>query len=151
TCSRNDFALARSLATVTIQLLTMSNPPVPSADIPELPCKAEDVDDFLSQPDERDFETVSSLRAPVPVLAAGGKIALHLCLTLQRALAAVDNRAAHVLAVSRFTSLRDRDVFDRNGIRTLACDLTNDAAVAALPDANDLFFLAGIKFGTASA
>src|SRR5690606_8705524 len=55
TCSRNDFALARSLATVTIQLLTMSNPPVPSADIPELPCKAEDVDDFLSQPDERVF------------------------------------------------------------------------------------------------
>lgn len=124
------------------------DPPPPA---PGLPCPAAELDVFLSTPDERVLSLVATLRGPVLVLGAGGKIGLHLCLMLQRALDRVGNRQAHVLAVSRFTSLRDRAVFADHHIRTHACDLTDAGAVAALPDAAVVFFLAGIKFGTASA
>lgn len=110
-----------------------------------------DMDLFLSAPDERVLSFAANLRGTVLVLGAGGKIGLHLCLMLQRALAQVGNGKAQVLAISRFTSLRDRAVFETHRIATHACDLTDAAAVAALPNAEVVYFLAGIKFGTSSA
>ena len=95
------------------------------------------------------LEAVKSLAGPMHVLGAGGKMGLHLCLMLQRALTAA-GRPGEVTAISRFTTLRARDDFERNGVRTLACDLADELALARLPDAPTLFFLAGVKFGTAS-
>jgi nucleoside-diphosphate-sugar epimerase len=53
--------------------------------------------------------------------------------------------------VSRFTTLHDRADFDRHGITTIALDLSAPGALAALPEAPTVFFLAGVKFGTATA
>jgi nucleoside-diphosphate-sugar epimerase len=69
---------------------------------------------------------------------------------LQRALAHL-GRPADLLAVSRFTTLHDRADFDRHGIATRAADLCDPAALAALPEAPTVFFLAGVKFGTSAA
>ena len=84
------------------------------------------------------------------MLGAGGKMGLHLSLMLRKALAPL-GRAGDVLAVSRFRTLRDCEDFARHGISTLSADLCDDAALAALPDAPTVFFLAGVKFGTAAA
>jgi nucleoside-diphosphate-sugar epimerase len=84
------------------------------------------------------------------VLGAGGKIGLHLAIMLRRGLAQL-GRSDRVIAVSRFSTLRDRADFDSRGIESLACDLANPAELAALPDAPTVFFLAGVKFGTAAA
>jgi nucleoside-diphosphate-sugar epimerase len=83
------------------------------------------------------------------VLGAGGKMGLHLCLMLRRGLASL-NRSDAVIAVSRFTTLRDRDDFESNGIAVHPCDLSDPAAPAALPGAPTIYFLAGAKFGTAA-
>jgi nucleoside-diphosphate-sugar epimerase len=115
-----------------------------------LPCLPDQVDDFLSTPSLGVIGCLRRHRGPFAVLGAGGKMGLHLCLMLKKALQA-DGREDEVIAVSRFSSLRDREEFASRGIKTLAGDLLDDAFLAALPDAPSLFFLAGIKFGTASS
>jgi nucleoside-diphosphate-sugar epimerase len=88
---------------------------------------------------------------PVVVLGAGGKMGLHLSLMLRKAAIAAGQAGRRVIAVSRFSTLRDRDSFARAGIDTIACDLSVPANVDALPDAPTVFFLAGVKFGTAAS
>jgi len=84
------------------------------------------------------------------VLGAGGKMGLHLCLMLRRALDQL-GRSDRVLAVSRFSTLRDSATFAERGIEALPCDLNDAASVTRLPEAPTIFFLAGVKFGTAAS
>lgn len=126
-----------------------ASPSLPSVS-PALPCPPESVDDFIGQPTPRVVEVLSRTPGPFLVLGAGGKIGLHLSIMLRRGLDQL-GRKDRVIAVSRFSTLRDRADFDSRGIESVACDLTDPAGLAALPDAPTVFFLAGVKFGTASA
>ena len=65
------------------------------------------------------------------VLGAAGKFGLHLCLMLQRAFD-LAGRSERVVAVSRFTSLRDTEAFSRHGLQTIRCDLAEPAELARL-------------------
>ncbi len=123
--------------------------PVPPA-APGLPCPPGAVDDFISQPTPRVLEVVARTPGPFLVLGAGGKIGLHLSVMLRRALEQL-GRKDRVLAVSRFSTLRDRAAFEERGVETHACDLGDQASLQQLPDAPTVFFLAGVKFGTAAA
>src|SRR5215211_2228062 len=87
-----------------------------------LPCAPGEIDAFISQPTPRVFDVVSRTPGPFMVLGAGGKIGLHLSIMLRRALEKV-GRKDRVLAVSRFSTLRDRAAFEQQGIETLPCDL----------------------------
>ena len=116
----------------------------------ELPCAPEAIDDFISEPTPRAIEVVGRTPGPFLVLGAGGKIGLHLCVMLRRALTQL-GRKDRVIAVSRFRTLRDRSAFEQRGVETLPCDLGDQAQVDALPDAPTVFFMAGVKFGTSSA
>ena len=117
---------------------------------PRLPCTAESVDDFLAQPTPFVRAVLDRTPGPFLVLGAGGKIGLHLAIMLRRTLNEL-GRNDRVIAVSRFNTLRDRAAFSSRGIESLACDLTDPAGLAALPEAPTVFFLAGVKFGTASS
>ncbi len=121
----------------------------PAAGRPALPCAAAEVDDWLGEPDAGVIACLARHRGPFAVLGAGGKLGLHLCVMLKRALAA-GGRSDPVIAISRFRTLRDREDFTRRGIAVRAGALTDPAFVAALPEAPTVFFLAGVKFGTAS-
>src|SRR5688572_12569323 len=114
----------------------------PSLSLP--PDLAGDVDEFLSRPSPALVEAAARWKGPLVVLGAGGKMGLHLAAMLQRALRAAGQRE-QVIAVSRFATLRDRAAFEAQGLATLACDLSVAPAVAALPDAATVFFLAGAK------
>ncbi len=115
-----------------------------------LPCPVDRVDEFLSTPSAAVSDVLARTPGPVLVLGAGGKIGLHLSLMLHQALAPF-GRAQDLLAVSRFRTLHDTSDFDRHGIATRAADLCDPAALGALPDAPTVFFLAGVKFGTAAS
>ena len=115
-----------------------------------LPCAADKIDAFLSAPSASVIGFVEKWRSNVLVLGAGGKMGLHLCLMLSTAFSATGAKAK-VIAVSRFQTLRDRNAFTEAGITTIACDLANPAEIAALPEAEVVYFLAGLKFGTAAA
>ena len=124
-------------------------PSLPPARSP-LPCPPESVDDFIGRPTPRVVNVLARTPGPFLVLGAGGKIGLHLAIMLRQALDQL-GRTDRVIAVSRFSTLRDRADFDSRGVESVACDLTDPASLAALPDAPTVFFLAGVKFGTASA
>lgn len=117
---------------------------------PSLPCPPDHIDEFLSEPSQAVIDLIARIPGRIHVLGAGGKMGLHLSLMLKRALDRA-GRGGDLLAVSRFSTLRDTADFERYGIATQACDLSEPSAVAALPDAGTVFFLAGVKFGTASA
>jgi nucleoside-diphosphate-sugar epimerase len=72
-----------------------------------------------------------------------------------RAAAIADARAGRrtrrVVAVSRFSSTGARRVLEEAGVETISCDLLDRDAVARLPAAPNVIFMAGQKFGTADA
>lgn len=106
------------------------------------------LDRFLAAPPACALEATRGMTGPVPVLGAGGKMGLHLAMMLRHALDAngMDNP---VLAVSRFGDAAARGRFEDEGIETIAADLSDPEALAALPEAEQVYFLAGVKFGTA--
>src|SRR5689334_4421677 len=95
-----------------------------------LPCAPDQADEFLSRPTARVIDALADLRGPVLVLGAGGKMGLHLCAMLRRGYEQL-RRSEKVIAVSRFSTLRDREAFAAFGIETIACDLADATAVAA--------------------
>jgi len=81
------------------------------------------------------------------ILGAGGKMGVTLCLMAVAALREIGS-AFRVRAVSRFTSSRSRELLEAGGVETIACDLMDRREVEKLPDAPNILFLAGQKFGT---
>ena len=122
---------------------------IPSTTREGLPCPPGEIDDFISRPTPRVLEVVRRASGPFMILGAGGKIGLHLSIMLRSALDQL-GRKDRVLAVSRFSTLRDRAAFEQHQIETLPCDLGDTASLNKLPDAPTVFFLAGVKFGTAT-
>lgn len=53
-----------------------------------------------------------------------------------------------IIAVSRFSSANLPQRLNSWGIETLACDLLDRRALAALPDAQNVVYMAGMKFGS---
>ena len=80
----------------------------------------------------------------VVVLGAGGKMGP----TLVRLLARAAETGGRITAVSRFTDQRARLSIERAGASTIAADLLDPDQVAHLPDAPNVIFMAGQKFGT---
>ena len=116
------------------------------------PASEDALDELLSTP--RD-ETVAALRdAPgdIIVLGAGGKMGPTLARMAARASRLSDGRAPRrVIAVSRFGSPGVRDSLAGHGVETMSADLLDRAAVARLPDAANVIYMAGQKFGTSDA
>lgn len=113
----------------------------------QLPCRPEACDDFLSRPTPGLIETLGRVEGDIAVVGAGGKMGPTLAMMATRALreAGSDSR---VLAVSRFSNPSSRKTLEEAGVGTVACDLLDRSAVAELPDAPNILFLAGQKFGT---
>jgi nucleoside-diphosphate-sugar epimerase len=111
------------------------------------PKTIDELDDQLSRPDPKVLAAVDACPGNIAVLGAGGKMGFHTARMLQRALEHLGRREP-VVAVSRFTSESSREPFQRYGIETIQADLSDAGQVASLPNATNLFFLAGVKFGT---
>tara|TARA_B100001971_G_scaffold196455_1_gene204293 strand:+ start:7824 stop:8837 length:1014 start_codon:yes stop_codon:yes gene_type:complete len=104
-------------------------------------------DNFLSTPSEAVTQALSRVEGDIMVLGAGGKMGLHICSMIRRADEAA-GRPNRVIAVSRFSSMHGRDLFDQQGITTIACDLEDAQALQALPSSPNIIYMAGAKFGT---
>jgi len=84
------------------------------------------------------------------VLGAGGKMGPTLARMVARASAAAGG-TRRIYAVSRFSLAGAERALRTAGVDTLRCDLLDREAVARLPDAPNVVFMAGQKFGTADA
>lgn len=118
--------------------------------LPFTPATDASLDEFMSRPTPGVLEAVGRTEGDLAVLGAGGKMGFHLAWMLQRAVEALgqsDRRT--VTAVSRFGPGGARRRFEERGIAAIPADLSEAGPLAALPDFPNVFFLAGVKFGTA--
>lgn len=111
----------------------------------------EDLEDELSLPTEGVLETLRRVDGDVMVLGAGGKMGPTLARMVRRGMDLLGQTNRRVIAVSRFSSVRDAEELTRHGVEVVRCDLLDRAAVAALPDVPNVIFMAGQKFGTSDA
>lgn len=108
----------------------------------------QELEEVLTRPKASLVDFVRTLTGPLLVLGAGGKMGPTLAVLAKRAAAAGGHRL-DVVAVSRFGDARSRQWIEARGVKALSCDLLDAAAVGRLPDAENLIYLVGLKFGTA--
>jgi nucleoside-diphosphate-sugar epimerase len=106
-----------------------------------------DADALFDTPRAETIAALASCPGDIMVLGAGGKMGPSLARMARRA--AGDGR--RVLAVSRWTDAGAADTLRAHGVEVIQCDLLDRAQVAALPDAPNVIFMAGQKFGTTGA
>ena len=108
-----------------------------------------ELDELLSAPRKETLDALRECPGDVVVLGAGGKMGPTLATMVARASREIDDRK--VFAVSRFSSRRAEEALRDAGVETVQCDLLDATAVARLPDAPNVIYMAGQKFGTSDA
>lgn len=114
------------------------------------PATEEALDELLSRPRAATVDALRACPGDVIVLGAGGKMGPTLARMVARA-AKDAGSARRVYAVSRFSGDALRQSLARHGVETIRADLLDATAVAKLPDAPNVIFMAGQKFGTSDA
>jgi nucleoside-diphosphate-sugar epimerase len=107
----------------------------------------EQLEEELSRPHPETVEQLRSIEGDFLVLGAGGKMGPTLCRLLKNTDGAGQRR---IYGVSRFSDPGVRDRLESAGIQTIQADLIDRSAYDALPDAANIFFLAGMKFGASA-
>jgi nucleoside-diphosphate-sugar epimerase len=109
-----------------------------------------ELDDLLTRPEPALVAFIKTVSSPLIILGAGGKMGPTLALLARRAAEAAGHNL-EIIAVSRFNDAAARDWLETRGVRTIPCDLLDQQAVAKLPQAENLIYLVGLKFGTSDA
>jgi nucleoside-diphosphate-sugar epimerase len=105
------------------------------------------LEELLSEPTPDVVRVLSNLTGDILVLGVGGKMGPTLARMAKRASdqAGVKRR---VIGVSRFSSSAIENKLHFWGIETVRCDLLDPKALATLPDADNVIFMTGMKFGS---
>ncbi len=101
-----------------------------------------ELEERLSRPSEEDIEALAALGGDLLILGAGGKMGPSLAKLARRA----SNK--RVIAVARFSDASIASDLRASGIETISSDLLEPGALAQLPDAPNVVFMAARKFGT---
>jgi nucleoside-diphosphate-sugar epimerase len=116
-------------------LLTRDNLPDTIPDIAAL-------DDLLCRPSQALIDDLEKTSGDIMILGVAGKMGPTLA---GLAKAALPRR--RVIGVARFSDAGVKAWLEARGIETLNCDLLDEAAIKALPKAQNIVFMAGRKFG----
>ncbi len=111
--------------------------------LPDLIRTEEELEELISRPTQGLIDDLAGLEGDIVVLGVAGKVGPSLARMAKRA-------APHkrVIGVARFSEPGLREQLEGWGIETIRCDLLDAAAVAALPEAANVIYMAGKKFGT---
>jgi nucleoside-diphosphate-sugar epimerase len=107
----------------------------------------QELEDNLSEPTPAVVETMRRLEGDILVLGVGGKMGPTLARMAKRASDAAGVKR-RVIGVSRFSSSAMPDTLRSFGVEPVAADLLNRDALASLPEAPNVVFMAGMKFGS---
>ena len=107
----------------------------------------DELEELLSQPTEAVVRTLGVLDGDIVILGVGGKMGPTLARMAKRAseIAGVSRR---VIGVSRFSSSKLEQQLQSWGVETMRCDLLDRNALSELPDAANVVYMAGMKFGS---
>lgn len=116
----------------------MSDPAAPQSEL--------ELENRLSEPPPAVIEALGRLQGDLVVLGVAGKMGPTLARMARRASDAAGVRR-RVIGVARFSNGGEVEL-QAHGVEAVRCDLLDAAAVAGLPDAANVVFLAGRKFGS---
>lgn len=107
----------------------------------------EQLEQELLKPSERLIADIKKIEGDIMLLGAGGKMGPSMA---KLAKLAVDQAGLkkRIIGVSRFSDASAREELEAAGIETISADLLNEDDLSALPDAANIIYLAGTKFGT---
>lgn len=115
--------------------------------IPEVIPDEAALEHALTEPAPELVRWIPSVRGPLVILGAGGKMGLTVAGLARRAAIAA-GCPLEVVAVSRFSDPEVRRRIEALGVRTESADLLDPASLDRLPDATNVISLVGLKFGT---
>jgi nucleoside-diphosphate-sugar epimerase len=101
----------------------------------------EELEDLLSVPSEADLRAAAQIEGDIAVLGAAGKMGPSLVRRIRRALTAAGKKT-RVFAVSRSGGL------GIEGVQDIAADMLDREQVNRLPDAPNVIYMVGRKFGS---
>lgn len=124
----------------TLKLVYMTN-------LPEMIADEKHLEELLSTPSQATVEMFKELEGDIIFLGIAGKIGPSLANMAIRAceLAGVKKR---IIGVSRFSSLEELEFVKSLGVEVFKGDLLDRKFLESLPKVKNVFFLAGMKFGS---
>ncbi|MDQ4140903.1 MAG: epimerase, partial [Bacteroidota bacterium] len=87
------------------------------------------------------------LEGDIILLGVGGKMGPSMARLAKQAIDQAGLRK-RIIGVSRFSDPQTRAELENDGIETISADLLNESQLASLPEAANILYLAGNKFGT---
>ncbi len=105
------------------------------------------LEEMLSRPTPGVIDALGTVKGDILILGAGGKMGPSLAVMARRAsdMAGVSRR---ITAISRFGDVAIRNYLTQNNVEVLPRDLLLPDAIDTLPEAPNLIYMAGLKFGT---
>lgn len=102
---------------------------------------------LLTTPTDALVEDIKKIKGDIMVLGAGGKMGYTLCVLAKNAVkkAGIEKR---VIAVSRFSDEYAVNYLKEEGVEIIPCDLLDRKQLDALPQVENIIYMAGRKFGT---
>lgn len=107
------------------------------------------LDALLTTPSDELVADMAALDGDLMIIGAAGKMGPTLAMLAQRALQAAGGRT--VTAVARFSDAAARERLEAAGVTTIAADLHDPDQLAQLPEASNIVYMLGTKFGTTGA
>jgi len=108
------------------------------------------LEDLLSEPSPADARAMSGMDGDLLILGVAGKMGPSLARRARRACerAGISKR---IIGVARFSESGVRESLEEAGIETVTADLLAPQALAGLPDAPNVLYMAARKFGSTGA
>ncbi|MCP4642454.1 MAG: NAD(P)-dependent oxidoreductase [bacterium] len=104
----------------------------------------------LSDPSPEVVESVAKLKGDILILGVGGKVGPTLGQMAAKAVAASGVKRK-VIGVSAVYDAAGRKRLEKAGVETIKADLMADGALDELPDAENVIYMCGQKFGSTGA
>jgi len=115
----------------------------PSSALPERIADVDQLDDVLSVPDAALEADLAAVDGDILILGVAGKMGPTLARMARRAAP-----GRRVIGVARFSEPEIREKLEAWGVETIRADLLDARALADLPPATNVVFMAGRKFGS---
>ncbi len=113
---------------------------------PERIESVDQLEEMLSEPTPAAIDAMRNMKGDLLVLGVAGKMGPTLARMAQRASNAAGTRR-RIIGVSRFSNADEASRLEAHGIETIKADLLDQAALDRLPDAPNVLYMAGMKFG----
>jgi nucleoside-diphosphate-sugar epimerase len=110
--------------------------------LPETIADTDALDELLCRPTQALIDDLASVDGDIMILGVAGKMGPTLA-----GLAKAASPGRRVIGVARFSEPGAEQWLQARGIETIHCDLLDENALRALPQAPNVIFMAGRKFG----